>query len=110
MELTPQETARLENALGRPVDARELKRASKYQGIVLTFAASMAKELETNEHKGDWSKWQPDVAQLKQELAHHFAKLFSAIQANEPERVKSHSADIGNIAMKAAEVFGKPHA
>jgi hypothetical protein len=71
------------------------------------FVEAMNHELAANQHKGDWSKWVPDVAQIQGELYHHLDKLNSAVMLGNPAAVREHAADLALIAMKAFQTFGE---
>jgi hypothetical protein len=71
------------------------------------FAELMLGELTVNaEQKGPWPRWRPSPPEWEREMAHHVEKLRIAIRDGNPRAVCEHAADVGNIAMKAVEVFG----
>lgn len=75
---------------------------------IKTFAMKMAKELESNRHKGAWADWSPDNEHLGCELVHHTSKLMSALREGDAAKVSEHAADVANYAMKADEMHGAP--
>jgi hypothetical protein len=71
------------------------------------FALLMENELNANEErKGKWEEWHPTVAQAADELDHHQAKLYAALDNRDAIHVLEFAADVANIAMKIAETFG----
>lgn len=68
------------------------------------FAIEMQRELDNNQQKGDFSQWHPSPAVLLAELHHHTAKLHMAISNCDYSAMREHSADLGNISMKACEI------
>jgi hypothetical protein len=73
------------------------------------FANLMQRELDANApHKGEWSTWRPNRRQVIDELVHHQQKLTSALVTHDDDAVTEHAADIANVCMKAAEMFGVP--
>jgi len=75
--------------------------------LALKFSGLMLQELRANEHKGDWEQWNPDDATLIKEIRHHVDKLDQAIFLRDAAAVADHCADLGNLAMKALEIFGQ---
>ncbi|MEZ2347387.1 hypothetical protein [Terriglobus sp. RCC_193] len=72
------------------------------------FANLMERELVANEHKGDFYRWNPTIAEAMRELADHVAKLCFVLGGCEGTKITEHAADIGNIAMRIADLFGLP--
>lgn len=71
------------------------------------FVQRMESELRANAaKKGDWHTWVPSPLTALAELQHHETKMIHAIEHGDAERVSEFAADIANIAMKIAEVFG----
>ena len=71
------------------------------------FAEYMQRELDENTHKGCWYDWTPTAAQANAELEHHRYKLSCALSVGTREQVTEFAADVANIAMKIAELFGE---
>ena len=63
--------------------------------LVQAFAESMRVELEANKHKGDWQTWD-DINEMFEELGYHLCKLAGAIEIEDKDRIKEHTADCGN--------------
>lgn len=62
------------------------------------FAIQMQKELDANQHKGDWREW-TDIPDMFMEFEYHKGKLLKAIKDNDKPRVKEFIADCANILM-----------
>jgi hypothetical protein len=43
------------------------------------FVAQMERELQANQHKGDWRQWYPTPLQVLAEIQHHQGKLMLAL-------------------------------
>lgn len=76
------------------------------QRVIPAFISQMEKELEANQHKGDWSLWQPTREEAVRELSHHQNKLVAAVQAGDADLVSEYTADVANLAMKISTEFG----
>ena len=72
------------------------------------FALLMQKELDANSGKGDWNAWKPSHRKALAELDHHVAKLQIAVRAGARLSTLEYAADVGNLAMKIADLFGAP--
>lgn len=72
------------------------------------FADLMQLELDCNADKGEWENWKPTMPEATRELDYHARKLAYALSAGDAARVTEHAADVGNMAMKIAELFGIP--
>jgi len=72
------------------------------------FAKRMDDETEANAHKGDWDMWNPTKEEWLWEFEYHKAKLQKAISDGDRRLICEYSADVGNLAEKAFNVFGKP--
>lgn len=71
------------------------------------FAGRMAHELRVNERKGDWEQWKPGIDELLSEFTHHLDKLKIAFARNNQYAITEYCADLGNYAMKTAELYGR---
>lgn len=79
--------------------------------LTLAFIARMERELQANQHKGNWPDWIPNLTNARSELGHHFGKLDSQLRAGVSEErarfISEFTADLANIAMKIADTFGE---
>lgn len=71
------------------------------------FGQLMQRELYSNTSKGVWQHWKPDAAQAVSELMVHVGKLCVAVWLVDRSKVNEHAADVGNMAMKIVELFGR---
>ncbi len=81
--------------------------AGKYAMVLSPFLALMEKELHANSGKGDrpgWLSMTPETGML--EIYYHVAKLQKAVKNNDIEGIKEYSADVANMAMMMADIFG----
>lgn len=77
------------------------------------FVRNMSRQIEANQHKGDFSLWEPEKLDLVRHLARKFSQLIQALQ-NPGERrqdkitqaVTMEATDLANFAMKASAAFG----
>lgn len=75
--------------------------------LVDTFAEMMKNELDENFFKGDreaWQTWSLDSG--IEEIEYHLEKLKFVIEQKDPDRIKEHSADIGNCCMILLDLYG----
>jgi hypothetical protein len=77
----------------------------KHRAIVAPFAETMAQQLTSHKHIGNWDGYRPGKIVLMTELQVCLDKLKQAIDSEEGVRAKA--ADVSNFCMKAAELFGK---
>jgi hypothetical protein len=70
------------------------------------FILQMEKELQNNQHKGNWLNWFPTKEESLSELDHHVLKLKIALLNNNTENIKEYSADVANISEKIFTQFG----
>lgn len=68
------------------------------------FADAMRRELAANEHKGDWKA--DGGVDLFEDLLYHAAKLGLALGTQNRAAVNEYAADVGNLAMMVADVWG----
>lgn len=59
------------------------------------FAENMQKELNANDHKGNWKDFK-DRKIIMAELEHHLCKLYNALNENNNEKMKEYIADCAN--------------
>lgn len=81
--------------------------AGKYGYVLTPFFTMMEKELHANADKGDrpgWLSMTPEIAML--EIYYHVAKLQKAVKSGDSEGVKEYSADVANMAMMMADLYG----
>jgi hypothetical protein len=79
----------------------------KYAATLEPFATMMARELHANASKGDrpgWLKMTPGDCLL--EIYYHVAKLQKAVRDKDSERVAENTADVANLAMMMADIWG----
>ena len=79
----------------------------KYSEVLWPFLIMMEKELHANSGKGDrpgWLSMTPETGML--EIYYHVAKLQKAVKNNDIEGIKEYSADVANMAMMMADIFG----
>ena len=80
----------------------------KYSEVLNPFLKLMEKELHANAGKGDrpgWLSMTPETAML--EIYYHVAKLQRAVKNEDLELIKEHSADVANMSMMMADIFGQ---
>ncbi len=79
----------------------------KYKDTLKPFVENMDIELHANSGKGDregWLQMSPDTALL--EIFYHLGKLQKACKKGDLDGVKEYSADVANMSMMLADVFG----
>jgi hypothetical protein len=79
----------------------------KYAATLEPFATMMARELHANASKRDrpgWLKMTPGDCLL--EIYYHVAKLQKAVRDKDSERVAENTADVANLAMMMADIWG----
>lgn len=79
----------------------------KYAATLEPFATMMERELHANAAKGDrpgWLRMTPGDCLL--EIYYHVAKLQKAVRDKDSERVAENTADVANLAMMMADIWG----
>jgi hypothetical protein len=70
------------------------------------FADLMKRERHNNTHKSDFDSWLPSKEEAIKKLEYYVDKLRTALEISHYDVAIKHAADIGNIAMKIADMSG----
>lgn len=88
-------------------DTAEPPASEKYDDVLAPFLGHMRRELHVNAGKGDRPAWlQMTPGQCLLEIYYHVSKLQKAVRDNDPVRVAENTADVANMAMMMADIFG----
>jgi hypothetical protein len=80
----------------RPVENVEVNKVKTFEEVAEAFKQQMIKENKDNAEKGDILTF-TNVDQALLELEYHKSKLYFALKAQKPERVKEYLADCANF-------------